>query len=281
MYDIAMRKYLAQFATVLIITFAWCQSAHAQDKAVELWRLDCGRIEVGDVDYFSDSFAYPGISKTLTDSCYLIRNGEQYLLWDTGMPREFKTKPLQEGGDTSSLDTLLVDQLEVIDVKPSEITFIGVSHYHYDHTGQAEDFEAATLLIDKKDWEVVKSREDLSIRFASWVSGNRKSELLTWDKDVFGDGSVIILRTPGHTPGHRSLLVNLKDHGPVLLSGDAAHFRENWSDRVVPSFNTSRSESLASMERLQDISNRLGATLIIQHDLGDIGKLASFPASSK
>ena len=276
-----MKAFLCKLAVIFFLPVPFAQVAHAQDSDVELWRLDCGKIEISDLDYFSDNFSYSGVRYSLTDSCYLIRHGEQYLLWETGMPREIKGSPLTEGGDTSSLDTLIIDQLRQIGVDPAAVTYIGISHYHYDHTGQAEDFENATLLVDKKDWEVIKSREDLSSRFTSWISGDRNSELLVWDRDVFGDGSVVMFRTPGHTPGHRSLLVRLKDLGPILLSGDAVHFRDNWSGRTVPSFNTSRSESKASMERLQEISDRLGATLIIQHEPDDIDKLAAFPSSSR
>ena len=270
---------LASAAAMLGVLAAPSMAADTAD--VELWRLDCGKIEVGDVDYFSDSFLYPGEPKTLTDSCYLIRHGDEYLLWDTGMPASLIGTPLVEGTDTSSLASTIVEQLAEIDVDPADIAYVGISHYHYDHTGQAAMFPGATLLIDRKDWEVVSTREDLSGQFAPWLDGAGKIEQLGWDKDVFGDGSVVLLRTPGHTPGHRSLLVRLEGIGPVLLSGDAAHFRENWTRRAVPSFNTSRAESLASMDRLAEIAAQLGATLIIQHEPGDIAKLAAFPASSR
>jgi len=89
-----------------------------------------------------------------------------------------------------------------------------------------------------------------------------------------------MLKTPGHTPGHRSLLVRLANRGPILLSGDVAHFRENWNHKGVPSFNTSRAESLASMDRMHDVADQLGATLVIQHEPADIAKLAVFPEAS-
>ena len=98
---------------------------------------------------------------------------------------------------------------------------------------------------------------------------------------MFGDGSVIVLRTPGHTPGHQSLLVKLPQMGAVVIVGDAAHFRENYDSDGVPAFNFDRAQTVASLERLKKIAANLKATVIIQHDARDIDKLPAFPASAK
>jgi glyoxylase-like metal-dependent hydrolase (beta-lactamase superfamily II) len=90
--------------------------------------------------------------------------------------------------------------------------------------------------------------------FAHWISGVGKVETLPNDKDVFGDGSVIILNTPGHTPGHHGLLVKLKEKGNVLITGDLVHFHENYDTNGVPWFNTSRAESLASIDRFKKLA---------------------------
>lgn len=128
---------------------------------------------------------------------------------------------------------------------------------------------------------MIKARPDRASRFQPWVSGSSKVEQLTYDHDVFGDGSVTILTTPGHTPGHQWLLVRLPKQGSVLLSGDAVHFRENWTNRGVPGFNTSRAESLASMDRLAAIATQLKATIVIQHEPADISKLPAFPKAAQ
>ena len=101
------------------------------------------------------------------------------------------------------------------------------------------------------------------------------------DKDVFGDGTVVMLNTPGHTPGHHSLLVKLKEKGHVLLPGDLAHFHENYDSDGVPTFNTDRAETLASLDRFKQIATNLKATVIIQHDARDVSKLPAFPAAAK
>ena len=116
---------------------------------------------------------------------------------------------------------------------------------------------------------------------APWLTGGSKVEPLTADKDVFGDGSVVILAMPGHTPGHRSLLVRLKETGNVLLTGDLAHFHENYDTNGVPTFNTDRAATLASLDRFKQIAKNLKATVIIQHDQRDIAKLPAFPAAAK
>src|SRR4030095_6795084 len=101
------------------------------------------------------------------------------------------------------------------------------------------------------------------------------------DKDVWGDGTVIVLATPGHTPGHRSLMVKLPQSGTFILSGDAVHFRENYENNGVPWFNYDRAATVASIERMKQIVANLKATVVIQHDMRDIGKLPAFPAAAK
>jgi N-acyl homoserine lactone hydrolase len=104
---------------------------------------------------------------------------------------------------------------------------------------------------------------------------------VTLDKDVFGDGTVVMLDTPGHAPGHHSLLVRLKEKGSVLLIGDLAHFHENYDSNGVPSFNADRAATIASLDHIKKIAANLNATVIIQHDSRDIGMLPAFPAAPK
>ena len=116
---------------------------------------------------------------------------------------------------------------------------------------------------------------------SNWISGGGTVEPVPQDKDVFGDGTVIMLYTPGHTPGHHSLLVKLSQLGPVILSGDFVHFHENYEGSGVPSFNFDRAETVASIDRIKKIAANLKATVIIQHDLRDVAKLPAFPAAAK
>lgn len=256
--------------------------ASAQTTAdISLTRFDCGKTTtVTDLSRFSDVAAFPGLKIQLTFSCYLIKHGGDYLVWDTGNPAANPEKPLPTAPAAS-----LVEQLAQLKLTPAQITYVGVSHYHGDHVGQVASFPQATLLIGKGDWDVLTDAKPNPAanpaNFAHWISGGGKVEPVVGDKDVFGDGSVIMLNMPGHTPGHHSLLVKLKDLGVVLLSGDLAHFRENYDSNGVPTFNTNRADTLASLDRFKKLAANLQATVIIQHDARDIAKLPAFPASAK
>jgi N-acyl homoserine lactone hydrolase len=242
---------------------------------LSLARLDCGTPQAPTAvnERFSDTYAYRDLKLQLVFSCYLIKHGDDYMLWDTG---HAMTAP------TVAPKVSLVDYLAKINVKPDEIKYVGISHYHADHTGQIASFPKATLLIGAKEWDAISSPnppQGANVKpFESWIKGESKVEPQPLDKDVFGDGTVIMLRTPGHTAGHSSLLVKLKHMGPVILSGDVAHFRENFDSDGVPSFNYDRAETVASIERLKKIGANLKATIIIQHDARDVKKLPVFPA---
>ena len=253
----------------------------AQAADVSLARLsDCGTPQAPTAvnQRFSDTYAYGDLKLQLVYSCYLIKHGDDYMLWDTG---HAMTAP-----DVAP-KVSIVDQLAKIDVKPDQIKYVGISHYHADHTGQVASFPKATLLIGTREWDAISSprpAQGVNYKpFEGWIKGENKVEPLPLglDKDVFGDGSVIVLRTPGHTPGHSSLLVKLAQMGPVILSGDAAHFRENFDSDGVPAFNYDRAQTIASIERMKGILASLKGTLIIQHDARDIGKLPEFPAFAK
>ena len=256
-------------------------SPEAVPAKLQLWRLDCGSVEIGNLDMFSDTFLYVGRKKTLTDSCYLIRHGENYLLWDTGLPGELAGKTVPMGDMILTVARTIVDQLAQIGVRPDQVNFVGISHRHDDHIGQAADFPKATLLIGAEDFETVKGRSESAPRFAPWIKGGGKVEKVQGDHDVFGDGSVVMLDMPGHTEGHHSLLVRLPAMGPVLLTGDLYHFTENFRNRGVPSFNTDRADTLASMDRFDAIARKLKAKIIIQHEPDDIAKLPLFPRSAQ
>lgn len=250
-------------------------TAHAQTAEVTLTRMDCGS-GFNDPRRFSDTFAYTDAKKPFTFSCYLIKHGADYMVWDTGyLP----------GSTPNATNKPLPDLLAQIHVKPEQVKFVGISHFHADHTGQIAPFANATLLIGKGDWDGINANPPMggaNVKgFKEWMGTSRKVEPLSADKDVFGDGTVMVLRTPGHTPGHQMLLVRLKEKGPVVLVGDAVHFRENYENMGVPGFNYDRAQSLASMARIKEIEKNLKATVIIQHDPRDIDKLPAFPAAAK
>jgi N-acyl homoserine lactone hydrolase len=246
---------------------------------ISLTRIECGTgaKPTNVAERFTDIFAYKDLHLTFTFSCYLIKHGDEYLVWDTGFA---------PGTNPSAPKVGLVERLAELKVKPEQVKYVGISHFHADHTGQLSPFASATLLIGKGDWDGITATPPMQganvAGFKDWMGPNaRKVETLTLDKDVWGDGRVVVIRTPGHTPGHTSLLVRLRSGSNFLLSGDAVHFHENYETNGVPFFNFDRAQTIASIERMKKIAANLNAIVIIQHDLRDIGKLPAFPAAAK
>ena len=259
--------------------------------ALSLTRLDCGHAEFKDMNaFFSDKpGVYPPGPGKVTDSCYLIRHGKDVMVWDTGLPAATKDKPMVQDNMSAALTVTLADQLAQLGIKPADVTVLGISHEHGDHTGQAAQFTNARLIIGKGDFEQLGGKADDP--FKGWRDKKPRSgdELkssahtvapVTADTDVFGDGSVIALHLPGHTPDHLGLLVKLKS-GPVILSGDTYHTQIAREKKSVPGFNTDRAQSVQSMDRLERIVKQTGARLIIQHEPNDIGKLPAFPKAAE
>lgn len=252
---------------------------------VSLTRLDCGTVAANDLNRFSDTDAYTGQSRMVAVSCYLIRHGDDLMLWDVGLPVTMKGKALDPKAPMDATVTrTVVEQLADLGIKPEQIAKVGISHYHFDHTGQAGDFPTATLLIGAGDWAAVSAKppaEGINVKpFAPWLASGSKVDPVTGDRDLFGDGRVRMINTPGHTPGHHSLLVKLNGR-TIMLTGDLAHFTENYASNGVPVFNTSRADTLASLDRFKKMAANLKGTVIIQHEPADIEKLPPFPKAAE
>jgi N-acyl homoserine lactone hydrolase len=255
--------------------------AAAQDTGVSLHAFECGRIQQ-DLGRFSDTFRFQGEKRELIAGCYLIRHPKGILLWDAGL-----TPDVRAGGPNvppgMTLAQTIPDRLKALGLTPAQVTHVGISHHHADHSGGARDFPDAELLIGKGDVEALKAMKPDAPgarQLAHWLNGTGKMTELTADKDLFGDGSVRILTMPGHTPGHTVLLMKLAS-GYVLLSGDQYHFRENRAASGVPTFNWNRADTLASHKRFEEIAANLKARVVIQHDARDMAELPAFPAAMK
>jgi N-acyl homoserine lactone hydrolase len=249
-----------------------------------LWRIDGGTIQVDELGPFSDTFDYEGQARTFAVGCYLIRHPQGFLLWDAGLPVSLLGAPLGGTPKSASLARTIREQLRELGVEPERIRFLGLSHTHIDHAGQAAGFPGATLLIGRADLEALRTGSPPAdtdpAAFAPWLSGGSAVEPVDGDRDVFGDGTVRMLAMPGHTPGHHALLVRLARTGPLLLAGDTAMFLHQLEAELVPAANADRARSLASMARLKGIAARLGALVILPHDTGDVPRLPAFPAAA-
>src|SRR5438105_8925780 len=173
------------FANVLIGLPAIAQAP----AEVTLTRIDCGTgatpTDVG--QRFTDTFAYKDLKLTFTFSCYLIKHGDEYMVWDTGFA---------PGTNPNAPKVGIADRLKELKVTPDQVKYVGISHFHADHTGQVGSFPKATILIGKGDWDAISAPQPAqgvnAAPFAPWIKGEGKVEPLANDKDVFGDGSVIV-----------------------------------------------------------------------------------------
>ncbi len=266
-----MRKHFA--AALLCIS-----SASTAD--VKLYVFDCGRISFDDVSMFSLSNEETDV-RQLFVPCYLIEHNAGRLLWDAGLPLDIvgQGKVEVRPGAAMWYDASLLDQMAAMGLAPSDVDFAAFSHMHYDHVGAANAFKGSTILIQESEYVAAFERADDNAFFnpALYADLNDAERvILNGDHDVFGDGSVKIISAPGHTPGHQTLLLELDNFGPLMLSGDLYHFEASRAMRRVPEFNTDAAETLKSMDKVEAIVAATRATFWIEHNqaLADTLKMA-------
>jgi len=279
-------KLLPLALTILFAAGLWSASSQAQTVAqspasVKLYVFDCGRLKSGNPAPLLER----GI--TLTDMSvvsFLIVHPKGTLLWDSGaIPDELA----QLSGTTearATVKTTIKGQLAQIGYKPSDITYLALSHNHYDHSANGNEFAGSTWLVQKTERAVMfpdappATPNPSADRYSALK--NSKTILLDGDYDIFGDGTVVVISTPGHTPGHQSLLVKLSKTGPVVLSGDLYHYP---AERNLPNFTPfaalgNPQMEVASKAKVEALLKQTGAQLWIQHDIEAIGALKKSPA---
>jgi N-acyl homoserine lactone hydrolase len=256
--------------------------------AEKLYRLDCGHSVAND-----ESVWTPGqnVGRTIqfSSTCWLIKHGNVWLLWDTGVPQSTLNDP--RGWSTLPklivyhLDRSLTDQLAQIGLKPSDVGLVAISHTHGDHIGNMALFANSTVMMQRAEYKWIYSADgpnnnvnQLMALARKLLGTPKKLDLIDGDRDVFGDGSVTLLSTPGHTPGHQSLLIHLRNSGFIVLSGDVVHLEENFQKDIVPSLNTDKAQSIASMERVRQLMKTYKAKLFINHDKAQTDTLKLLPA---
>ncbi len=243
--------------------------------------LDCGTIEVLDLDAFSSAGDYAGQSDTFTDSCFLINHPDGRLLWDLGLPGMLAGAGVQNvsGIFNVSLDKTITAQLADLGLTADDIDYVSLSHDHFDHVGQVDQVQNATWIVQEDEYndmfppEGTERQVDPQLA-AMWAAfGPMEAKTISGDHDVFADGSVKILEMPGHTPGHSVLLLDMPESGPVLLAGDLYHRKESRELRRVPRFNWSEPVTLESMDEFEALAEELGAKVVLQHEPDDIEPL--------
>jgi glyoxylase-like metal-dependent hydrolase (beta-lactamase superfamily II) len=274
---------ITRLLSILLVAFATFAHATGAPADIRLYVLDCGRIDARDMGMFADSVALAGKPGTMSVPCFLIRHPKGILLWETGLGDTIADHPNGidfAPGIHGSVRVRLVDQLKTLGLKPSDIDYLAFSHWHIDHTGNANLFGNATWILQRRELAAATGPTPPPFESLVPVSAYRDARIrfVDGDTDVFGDGSVELLLLPGHTPGHQALQLRLPHAGVVLLSGDLYHSREARRLRRVPRVNTDRAATLASMDQFETIAARTHARVVIQHDPRDIAALPHFPA---
>jgi N-acyl homoserine lactone hydrolase len=258
---------------------------------LRLYVLDCGAIHVADTARYELRREEVETSE-LSVACFLVVHPKGALIWDVGAVPDSEWQPTGSAvvhhlslpdGQTRDIPLIrsLSEQLAEIGYPPSKIRYIALSHYHYDHTANANSFADSTWLVRPVERNAMfatpapgTTRPDTYARLKS-----AKTIFIETDQyDVFGDGSTVIKSAPGHTPGHQMLLLRLKNTGPVLLSGDLYHFPQERTLNRFPVFEFDREQTRRTRIEIDDFLKTTRASLWIQHDFIANNKLKKAPA---
>jgi len=276
-------KAIAALAFALL---AGCAGSGSGPATVErMYVIECGENHVKDLSRWT-----PGINvgkpHVFGDYCYLIKHAQGWMLWDTGNPDRYAAMPdgftaAPNAPITAYMKKPLAESLKEIGVAPADIKYIALSHSHGDHSGNANLFAASTWLVQAAEYDALFGPEakKYGLPAANFEKLKGATTIkLNGDYDVFGDGSVVIKSTPGHTPGHQSLLVRLPKRGPVLLSGDLVHLAYSWNNHIVPSFNADVAQSGRSIDAMKEFTLKTGAVIWINHDKEQQASIPKAPA---
>ena len=257
----------------------------SKNASVErIYILNGGVAKVDDGSIYSPGINV-GVPMTLSCNAYLLRHQGQWLLWDTGTSDELANEPegrIVAHGIRGVVQTPVESQLAGIGVAPADIGMLAISHAHYDHVGNCKLFRNAKWIVQKAEHEAMFGGNPQEFGYLPELYESlrpRDTQIVDGDHDIFGDGAVRMIFTPGHTLGHCSLLVRLPQTGPVVLSGDVAHNRENLRLLRVPSFNADQQATVASMQRIESLLRAEAAVMWINHDTAQNETLPHAPAS--
>ena len=237
-----------------------------------MYVINCGENHVKDLSRWTPGVNI-GKAHVFGNHCYLIRHASGWMLWDTGNADALAARPdglvVANGLITVFMRKPLAESLKDIGVAPGDIKHFAMSHAHGDHAGNANQFTAATLYVQRAEYAAMFGPEPQKFGFVPSNFDKLRSNpamIIDGDHDVFGDGSVLLKAAPGHTPGHQVLVVRLPRTGRVMLSGDMVHLQYSWNYGVVPSFNFDIPRSQRTMDEMRNYAKSTGATLWVNHD---------------
>ncbi|MES2005987.1 MAG: N-acyl homoserine lactonase family protein [Bacteroidota bacterium] len=264
-------------------------SGTTQQPTVKLYVFDGGTLENMDTKRFGLESNEVAISR-MSVPCFLIVHPKGTLIWDTGAVPDtswnFTDSPvlykliLPNLKRDITLTKPIKMQLAEVGYSPTDIKYLALSHYHYDHTANANEFSNATWLVRQNEHDSMFAKQPPGVTRPSSYSAlrNNKTQIIATDKyDVFGDGTVIIKSAPGHTPGHQVLFLKLIQTGNIVLSGDLYHYPEERVLNRVPTFDFNQEQTRSSRKNIDTFLKTTNAQLWIQHDFGGNSKLKKAP----
>ena len=269
------------FLLLIALAAASGQGRPQPPRSVRLYVFDDGLIHGINPEMFHLKKEEVAVADMAVVS-YLIVHPKGTLMWDSGAIPDSAIKgdgtPATAG--LYSASKTLQSQLKAAGYAASDITYFALSHYHGDHTANANDFAGATWLVQQVERDAMFGSKAPPITQQAHYNTLKDSQtkiLKGEDYDVFGDGTVVIKAAYGHTPGHQVLFVKLAHTGPILLAGDLYHYQEERGTDKTPTFEFSREQSLASREAIEAFVKKTGAQLWIEHDLANFNKLKRSP----
>ena len=268
----SVRAHRAAAAAIILLTTRLATGAPPAVPSVRLYVMDCGVLKRGEPVAYGLTRAQVGVTD-FADACYLIAHPKGVLLWDVGIIPDDQIRPggveLPAANGTNTARTPLRGQLSALGYSPRDITYLALSHGHADHVANANEYAGATLLIQKAEWNAMFSADAQKLPLFQLYAALERSKqvLLEGDHDVFGDGTVVLKSTPGHTPGHQSLFVKLARTGPLLLTGDLYHYAAERTMKTIPVRDYNREQTAASRAAMDAFLKATGAQLWIQHDI--------------
>jgi glyoxylase-like metal-dependent hydrolase (beta-lactamase superfamily II) len=248
-----------------------------------LYVLDCGTISSMDPALFNVKASEIKGDVSFVTPCYLVVHPKGTLIWDVG---QVPDKAIPEDGTEVVQQRILkakrrlAPQLAALGYQPKDITYLAMSHYHADHTANANMFSASTWIVQQAEYDAMFSEAKVGIRMPESyqdLKGAKRITLHNEDHDVFGDGTVIIKTAPGHTPGHQVLFLKLAKFGPLLLAGDLYHLPEERTLDRVPTFDFDAAMTRATRKKVEAFIQQSGATVWIQHDPATYAPLKKAP----
>jgi N-acyl homoserine lactone hydrolase len=271
---------LVSFTVSALPAFAQEHKAPAP-KTVRLYVFDCATLDIPDTSPYrlkKEELA----TSVMSAPCFLVAHPKGTLMWDTGPVPDTAFK---SGGGPATLryataSRALSARLAEVGYKPSDITYLALSHFHWDHVGNSNLFASATWLVPRSERDTMFADPPSPRTEPQNFSAlrNSKTTFITKDEyDVFGDKTVVIKAAPGHSPGHQVLFLKLAKTGPVVVSGDLYHYPEERKLNKVPTTEFNADQTIASRAAIEVFLKKTGAQLWIQHDFTANAKLRKAP----